>query len=617
MIEDSKPIEIDRFLGLYNTGSDDHVPKDHFIDTLNCAFSGSFFQTREGSSLSTTAASVLRFHIYKKLGEVPHVLYLGSGGNLYDAQNPGSPILTIAGMSDFSLLMMYNRAYITPHDRVTGLAGEKVYVYDGTGIARPAAGSAPTGFTLGVTDSASSGTVESGTRLFAVSYETSSGFITVPGPTVFTSLTSAGEKSIDISEIPIGPSGTIARHIICTKVIDAYDGNQSVQSYFFVPDGRIANNIATTHTINFYDQDLVQSADYLFDQLSEIPASLGLVDYQGTMVTYGENLYTYIVRVSKQGYPESFNSELGFVIAEPGDSTGVKACVEYRSQLFICKSKRTGVTQLVSGQEAAYWPYNSVDRSVGTEVYGISTILDIRGNTVDYFVVADRSGLLLFDGSFRVNLTAKISNVWESINQAAFQTIQVAIDPVKSRIYVSLPVGIATSPNVLYVGDVTNGWSAESIRWMKWTFPVNPTSINIDVNNSTQQTEFKYGSSTGNIYKLSTALDDAGTAIDSYIKTALLTKFKDGNNCTYTGLVLRVKGSGSLTINLTGEDGSNTVNVSALTLSTAPGYALQRNFNYVNSKCSVKLRVSNSGEYFSLHNFILYTTKLWNERPQI
>ena len=617
MIDKYKPIKIDRFLGLYSTGSDDHVPKDHFIDTLNCIPRGSLIETREGSSLSITALSVLRFHIYKKLGEVPHVLWLGTSGNLYDAQNPGSAILTVNGMTDFSLLMMYNRAYITPHDRITGLAGEKIYVYDGTGVARPAAGSAPTGFTLGIADSITSGTIETGTRLFAVSYETSSGFITVPGPTVFTQFTSAGSKSINVSAIPLGPTGTIARHVICTKMIDSYDGNQAAQSYFFVPNGRIANNTATTLTINFYDQDLVQSADYLFDQLSEIPAALGLIDYQGTMVTYGENLYTYLVRVSKQGYPESFNSELGFIIAEPGDSTGVKACVEYRSQLFICKSKRTGVTQLVSGSEAAYWGYNSVDRSVGTEVYGIGTVLDVRGNTIDYFVIADRSGLLLFDGSFRVNLTAKIADVWNSINQATFNTIQVAIDPVKARIYVSVPIGVATSPNLLLVGDVTNGWSSESIRWFKWTFPVANTSINIDVDNSTQLTTFKYGSAAGNIYKLSTSLDDAGIAIDSYIQTALLSPVNDGNDCTFAGVILRTKGSGQLQISLIGEDSSRSTVIPALTLSASPGFALQRNVNYVNSKCSVKLRVSNSGEYFSIHNFILYATKLWAERPQV
>lgn len=617
MIEGHSPIRVDRFLGLYSTGTDDHVPENHLIDTLNCITDGSYVKSREGSSLSVTSASVLRFHIYKKLGEVPHVIYLKTGGELHDSQNPGAPILTIAGMVDFSLLMMYNRAYITPHDRSTGLSGEKVYVYDGTGIARPAAGAAPTGFTLGVADSASAGNIEAGVRLFAVSYETASGFITVPGPAVFTQHTAAGGKKADISAIPVGPSGTVSRHLLCTKVIEDYDGNQDAQSYYFIPNGEIANNTDTTKTVDFFDQDLVSSADYLFDQLSEIPAGLGLVDYQGSMVSYGENLYPYTVRVSKQAYPESFNSELGFVTAEPGDSTGVKACVEYRSQLFICKSKRTGVTQRISGEEAAYWSYSSVDRSIGTEVYGISTILDVRGNTVDYFILADRSGLLLFDGSFRVNLSAKIQAVWDSINQAAFQTLQVVYDPVKTRIYVSLPVGSATSPSILYVGDVGNGWGAESIRWWKWSFPVAPTSINIDVDNTTQATVFKYGAAAGNIYKLvSDQLYDAGTAIDAYIQTALLGPGEGMEVSAFVGLRLRAKGAGNLTITVSSYDGALSTSIPALTLAASPGVPIHRNFNYVAEKCSVKLRVSSAGEYFSLHDFILYATKLWEERPQ-
>jgi hypothetical protein len=618
MIEGHTPVTIDRFLGLYSTGSDDHVPQEHFIDTLNCISDGSYIRTRDGSIVDTETLYVLRFHIYKKLGETPHILYLNIDGSIYDTQNAPSPILTIPGMIDFNILEMYNRCYITPHDRVTGLAGEKVYVYDGTGVARPAAGAAPTGFTLTVTDTVTSGNVEAGCRLYAVAYETASGFITAPGPTIFTSYTSAGGFSIEVSNIPIGPEGTVARHLICTKIIDSYDGNQDAVEYFFIPFGRIGDNSTTTYTVNFFDQDLLSSADYLFDQLSEIPAALGLVDYQGTMVTYGENLYTYIVRVSKPGQPESFNSELGFVTVEPGDSTGVKACVEYRSQLFICKSKRTGVTQLVPNEEAAYWNYTSVDRSVGTEVYGIGTILDVRGNTIDYFVVADRSGLLLFDGSFRVNLTAKISSIWSSINQAAFNKVQVAIDPVNGRIYCLVPTGTSFVPNLLLVGDVGNGWSAESIRWFKWSFPVEVMTINVDTNYSTQEVVFKYGAVTGNIYRIDSGqTSDAGNAIDSYFQTALLSPAETGNECTFTGLVLRAKGNGSLQITLSGEDGSDSFSAAPLTLSTAPGRALQRNLNYVNSKCSVKLRTSNFGEYFSIHKFILYASKLWEERPQV
>lgn len=616
MVEGHEAIHIDQFLGLYSTGTDERVPANHFIDTLNCINNGSIIQSREGSSLSVTAQQIDRFHIYRKSGEVPHVLYL-EAGSIYDDRSPGAPILTIAGMRDFSLLTMYNRAYITPHNRDTGIAGEKVYVYEGSGIARPAAGTAPTGFTLGVADSSTTGNIEAGVRLFAVSYETSSGFITVPGPTVFTQHTSAGGKKIDLSAVPVGPSGTVKRHIICTKMLEDYDGNQAAQSYFFVPNGVIHDNVVTTITVDFFDQDLVESADYLFDQLSEIPAGLGLVDYQGSMVLYGENLYPYTVRVSKQAEPESFNSELGFVTAEPGDSTGVKACVEYRSQLYICKSKRTGVTQRVPNEEAAYWSYASVDRSIGTEVYGISTILDARGNTIDYFLLADRSGLLLFDGSFRVNLSAKIQAVWDSINQAAFDTIQVAYDPVKSRIYINLPVDGASYPNALYVGDVGNGWTSEGIRWFKWEFPVEPTSIGIDVDDTTQVPQFKYGSREGDIYKLvSDQLYDFGNAINAYFQTALLAPEQELKVYTYTGLRLRVKGAGSLAIGLSGLDDSRPVTLASFTLSTAPGYPQHRNFNYVTEKCSVRLGVSNAGEYFSVQDFILYAVQLWQERPQ-
>src|SRR5690606_12889657 len=120
----------------------------------------------------------------------------------------------------FSAAQYFDRIYITPHNRITGIENEVVYVYDGT-TCRQAGGIAPSG-SITVTNSTLSGNVEAGTHLIAVAFETESGFITRPGPSIYGQVLADGTHQIDISGIPIGPDGTVARHILATRRIPNY-----------------------------------------------------------------------------------------------------------------------------------------------------------------------------------------------------------------------------------------------------------------------------------------------------------------------------------------------------------------------------------------------------------
>src|SRR5690349_24957659 len=90
---------------------------------------------------------------------------------------------TDASILDFSLVNYSNRAYITIHNRISGLPNKYVLVYQGSGLARLAAGLAPSGYTLGAANSASVGSCEAGYHLFAICGITDTGFITAPGTT--------------------------------------------------------------------------------------------------------------------------------------------------------------------------------------------------------------------------------------------------------------------------------------------------------------------------------------------------------------------------------------------------------------------------------------------------
>lgn len=614
MIEGHGKISVPRFFGLYSRTDTDNIPNNHLTDTLNVIPSGDDIKTREGTEVVYTKGDILRIYPYRKYGEATRFLILVSGGNIYDSNDLNTAILSIASMTDFSAVTLYNRVYLTPHNRITGLAGEKVYVYDGTGTFRAAAGSAPTGFTLGVADSLNSGWVEAGTRVYAVCYQTASGFITAPGPTIFTTLNSSGYKKVNFSNVPVGPSGTIARYLICTKVIDSYDGNQNAQSYYFIPDGKINDNTTTTLEVDFFDAALVSSADYLFDQLSEIPASNGLLAYQGSLITYGENSYPYIIRCSVQGQPESFNEEIGFALVSPEDSSSIKNVVEFRNQLVICKTNKSVTTQRISGSEIAYWNFTNLDDSIGAEQFGIGLVYGNPGSFQDFFVTAHRSGLYLFNGSYSFNLSAKIDTLWRSLNQQYFDTVQVVMDTDKKRVYCAVPTGSNQYPDKLLVMDYSDGISPEQVTWWWWSFPFNPRTIALDMDSSTKQV-ILYLAST-NVHKLTSATSDNETAINSYIETPKYTFSENNDLCTFTGLRMRIVGAGTLSMTLKGVDNVVTKALTNRTLSLLPGKSLLHPLNFVNERASILLGTNSAGSYFTLRDFKVFGVPIYSESPQ-
>ncbi len=618
------PIAVTGFNGVYDRGQDDSCPQDHFIDAKNVRFDVSEVYTREGLSLSLTIPNIRRTHSYKRMGEVPRLLILNSSGSIYDSTNLASPIITIAGMTDFSCLTFYNRAYIAPHNGVTGLPGEFLYVYDGSTI-RKAAGLRPSGSSM-VATQGTSGRIEPGTHIIAVAYETASGFITKPGPTLYTVYVAPDDGSlnpptykVDMSGIPTGPSGTTKRYLLSTKSVeansggDAYDGNQEGYEFFFVPDGVINNNVDTTLTLDFYDADLIQSADYLFDQLEEIPAPIFITQYAGRMVVGGADTAESVVRISKKNDPESYDAVEGFVTVDPSESGSVRVATEFRNALYMFKSLRAYVTQDNLSTEPVFWEVITIDKGVGSEVFGISTILDAKGTSTDRFVLADRSGLLVFDGYFnRPELTFKVEGIWNRINKEVFSKIQVLNDPVTQSLYILLPLDGATSPSHVLYGDYSLGLNPTTIKWCLWSFPVAMVSGVVDVETN-GNTYLRVAGFSGNVYNLSGSLNDDGTAIESYVKTAYL-KLNNVDVHHFNELSLRVKGSGNLVITLYGLDDVNTKVLSDLPLSSAPGKLKHKWINFVNEAISIKLSVSAFNEWFNCAGLNVFGIEQWKNR---
>lgn len=633
------PLRQENFRGLYSRGIGDTVPDAYFIDTLNTRFAEGGVQTRNGAVLNLTRdGMIVRFYVYKRLNENPRFIYLDTTGKLWDSLYASSPIWTDAAISDFSLVNYNNRAYITVHDRVKGLTSKNLIVYDGSGTARLAAGAAPTGFTLGAANSSTSGNVEAGEHYFAVAFITSSGFITKPGPTAFTHLNASGGKKVTISSIPTGGvgAGVVARVILATKSIPTtlFTGNQIEYELFFIPSGGngiINDNTTTSIDVDFLDAELEDSADYLLDNLSTIPAGVGIGVYNGRLITWGESGNEFTIRVSNPLQPEVFSSVNGFITIDPSDAaSGIKNCFEHRKSLIIATSSRF-YSSADNGSDPNTWGVDIVDKSAGTECFGVATILDARGTNTDRVFIATRSGLVSFEGYVKKpELTYNIENIWKRINAANFNKIQVIDDPIGHKVYVNVPLDGATSCNRLLYGDYKEAFTVygtideKAIRWSIWNLcgtgglgAICLTSVTGDYNQTTKVPVLFYSIDTGNIYEHredDSLLDDYGTAIDSYVQTSLKTSQSEWIQ-HFAGMKLRILGVGDLQITLYGEDNSNPVTVPVITLSSTPGKEFDRLINYIDEKMSVKFRTSNFGEWFNLDRFTLFAKSLWLRRP--
>jgi len=616
MNRDHAPIVVAEVQGLFaRSALQDATPPDHLSVAENIAYTERGFRTRSGSiKLHDVVGGVRRFYSYKRLDEVARLLILNDAGQLYDSTNLTAPILNIGPtMIDFSAAQYYNRIYITPHDRNKGLENVGVYVYDGT-TCRVAGGPAPSG-SLVCTNSGLSGHVEQGTHLFAVSFETESGYITKPGPAIYGSVVADGSHAVDIAGIPIGPVGTVARRILATRRIAEYNLNQDGYEFFYVPSGRITNNLESTATVDFYDGDLVLSADYLFDQLDFIPAGVGIGVYQDSLITWGEFKDPSIVRISKQGDPEGMDAVAGYMIVAPNEAGGVKNCVQFRDSLYIMKSQRTFSTSrdLTNPDTALFWRVISIDEGIGTECFGAATVLDTAGPNTDAYIILSRTGMFTFNGIYsQPEFSWKIDRFWQNIDTATFNLSQVINDVVGGRIYVLLPSG-----NIL-VADYRNGLSYGTIRWSHWTFPWPVNAIGIDID-SDQRVNILLGANSI-IWKLDTDykhddMGDGDNAINTVVEYAALTPSNYGSITHYHGVRLRAVGEGNLLVSVKGIDSANESLLRAMVLSESPGKYLYRGCNLRNEKCVVRLELENAGEWIDLLELSLFASEMWLERP--
>jgi len=366
----------------------------------------------------------------------------------------------------------------------------------------------------------------------------------------------------------------------------------------------------------------------LIDNLSSIPAGVGIGIYNSRLVSWGEVGNPFTIRVSEKLQPENFSSVGGFININPVNSgDGIRNCFEQRKSLIIATPVKF-VATTDNGSDPNTWSTPEVvEDSIGTECFGVATISDTKASSSSRILIATHPGLVSFEGYIKKpELSYNIESTWGRINRAVFNTVQVVDDPTNHLVYVSVPLDTATKPDHLLVGDYTESFTPygtidpTNIKWSIWQFFEGGSilsSIAGDLDDTSKAPVLFFSRDVGNIYtqsKNSGAVDDTGAAIDSFVQLNLKTPQRDWIS-HFGGLKLRVIGSGNLQINLTGEDGSNSQDPPGITLSTNSGAEPDRLINFINEKCSIKLRVSFPGEKFNLSKVTLYARPLWLRRP--
>lgn len=600
------PITIDDFMGLYDRGRNDAVPVNHFSVANNIRYGEREFSNRYGTNLTyTDTLNIKKFALYKRVGEATRLLILNNSGNLYDSTNPGTPILSIASMTGFRVTNFYGRAYITPVDIVNGIGspGEAVYVYNGTGTARKAAGARPSG-TITAIASGLSGHVETGYHLYAVAYETESGFITKPGPAIYAVLLSDSEKKVEFTNIPVGPAGTIKKHLLATRAIQTYDGNQEGYEFFFIPGADIDNN-NTVATVDFYDADLFKSADYLFDQLEEIPACVGVGEFKSRLIAWNQN----VVYVSKIGDPESIDALAGFCIVGPSETSYLTDCIEYRDVLYMHKKFRAFSTQ-DNGGDPATWQVISIDKGTGCDQNGVIRILDAQGANIDKFIVCSHRGAVLFSGLYgERELTYKIQDIWKRINKSKFHLVHGYQDCYNSLLFIAIPLDASSVCSHILMGDYTRGMSAENIRWSLWSFPWNAESVLVDISNDTSL--IRIANNLGVFDYDSTKTDDEGQAILPAIRTAPMT-LQSGYINHISAVKVSLQGQCIISPRLWDANDSLNETLHSIFITGQQNFATTFLANFISEKFCVELKTTVTGEYFTIYQIVLYGKIIWS-----
>ncbi len=482
-MRDHTPIVIEDFNGFFQRGDPEACPPDHFPDCNNVQYQQSAVKTRDGLDTFSAIANPIRMYEFTNTSDIEGLLLLNSNGDIYHVIPNVSAtwILHVNGMTDFAVAAFDERAYISPstNTSTTGLPNEFVYVYKGDGTpARKAAGAGPVGGSFSAALSATGGNVETGIHIFGVVFETDTGFLTAIGD-VLAQVTADGTHEVDLSNIPVSPSSfVVARHIVASISIDPtlYTGNKLGYRLFFIPGAIINDNTTTTLSVNFYDSDLLTDATLNFDLFASIPACGGLGFYHGRLLAWNYDQNTCVCLISNPGQPEAFNQVSGLILI-PKTNFGITRSQEYRDILYVFRENQT-FAFVDNGDVPSSWNSVVIDNGIGCTKHGMIITGEEGSINIEFLILFNLSSIFVFNGTFvrpQGELGWKLRDFWINLSRNMILYLsEFYHDPIRQLIYINFP-----ELNMILMGDYSNGLDFEKIKWAKWTFGIEPTTMSL------------------------------------------------------------------------------------------------------------------------------------------
>lgn len=320
------------------------------------------------------------------------------------------------------------------------------------------------GGALRAANSATNGNLDLGLHVYAVVYETNSGYLTAPGPEFFAVQTHAiGTKKITLTNVPVGGATVTKRHIVASKAILNYTGDQTGYQFYFVPLGTINDNATTTIDLSYFDVELLEDASHLIDNFSEIPAGAALSTYNNRLVIANGDFGESIVYLSTPGEPEAIDQVDGF-LSPPYPREHITNIQEFRDTLYVFKKNRT-FSYVDNGDIPSLWAEpTTIDNGIGTGFHGISAVLDSGGVNIEFLIISHASGLYQFTGTYiKPELSWKIERYWINID-GSDNKVQIMTDSINKKVYIVLQNG-----RMLMV-DFKVGLDYKNVKWTPWRF---------------------------------------------------------------------------------------------------------------------------------------------------
>jgi hypothetical protein len=334
-----------------------------------------------------------------------------------------------------------------------------------------------------------------------------------------------------------------------------------------------------------------------------------------------------LVRASLADDPESYDDISGLLSIAENNGQAVRAGFVLRDQLYFVKEHSIYSTRDDGVNEPADWTLSEVSSRVGTpSVDGVDT-------GEDWAVIADRSGLYIFDGGEPVKISQEIQPLWDSINWQYGHTLWVRVDTRAKRILVGAPIAPATQPNRVLALDYRGLSTASDIatyasvhtssmtgrlismsrarKWAPWNITANSAAL-IERTDGTAQFFLGNGAGNGKIYQLSdTQLSDDGAAIPSYYTTYFFPAV-DQEESLGTGshrklfayLTCYAEGAGNLNLtSFAANEGFPTL-LPPLALSSPGSKDLELPINVLGERAAFQVGTNQAGSWFRLSRMV-------------